>query len=71
MKRAQENFNCVEFIATCMWCDFLDVVEQLVCSSFSFLDNLLMVSFHRYLQSVSKMPGSQVGVLHILHARGV
>ena len=47
------KFDLMEFITTCRRCDFLDAVELLRCSSFSFLDKLLRVSLLRYLQPVS------------------
>ena len=47
----------MEFIGTCTWCDFLDAVQLLLCSSFSFLDKLLTMSLLRYLHPVPKADG--------------
>ena len=44
------KFDFVEFITACMRFDFLDAVELLLCSSFSFLDKLLRMFLLRYLQ---------------------
>ena len=43
----------MESIASCALCDFLEAVELLLYSSFSFLDKLLTMSVLRYLQPVS------------------
>ena len=46
------NFDLLEFITTCMRCAFLDALELLLCSSLSFLDKLLKMSF---------LPGAAAG----------
>ena len=48
-----KNFDRVEIITICTWCDFVHTVELLLCSSFSFLNKLLTTSLHRYLQPAS------------------
>ena len=47
------NFDHVNFITTCTWCDFLHGVELLFCSSFSFLNKILTMSLLRYSQPAS------------------
>ena len=54
------KFDHVEFVTTCTRLDFLHDMELLVSSSFSFLNELLMLSLLQYLQPASnKPPGSK------------
>ena len=49
----KRNFDRMKFIATCTRCDFLDAVELLLYSSFSFLNKLLTMPLLWYLQPAS------------------
>ena len=63
----------MEFSTTCMRCDFLDIVELLLCSSFSFLNKHLMMSLLRYLQPASnKRHGPKWACLtYCVHAESI